>query len=105
MIFFLALIPATMLTMAGYAVIFLANRSEGGLRNFGRYLGFWAFTLAGLLVLGSLLHAAHGGRWHCMSMHGYAGSWQGGQCPYMNPWQPPQPPPPGGGPPGAAPPK
>ena len=50
MIYFLALLPATALTIAGYFVLYLAARSEGALRTFGRYLGFWAFTLAGLLI-------------------------------------------------------
>ena len=70
MIFLLALIPATMLTVAGYAVLYLAHRSEGKLKAFGRYLGFWAFTLAALVVLACLFLAAHGGRMHHMMMHG-----------------------------------
>jgi hypothetical protein len=71
MIYFLALLPATVLTIAGYFVLYLAARSEGALRTFGRYLGFWAFTLAGLLILGSIFAAAHGHR-HCpfFGMHG-----------------------------------
>ena len=71
MIYFLALLPATALTIAGYLVLYLAARSEGALRTFGRYLGFWAFTLAGLLILGSIFAAAHGHR-HCpfFRMHG-----------------------------------
>jgi hypothetical protein len=60
MIYFLALIPATVLTIAGYVVLFLSARSEGTLRTFGKYLGFWAFTLAGLVVLGAIFAAAHG---------------------------------------------
>src|SRR5256885_17165740 len=64
MIYFLALLPATALTIAGYFALYLSARSEGALRTFGRYLGFWAFTLAGLVILGSLFAAAHGGR-HC----------------------------------------
>lgn len=59
MIYFLALLPATALTIAGYFVLYLAARSEGTLRSFGRYLGFWAFTLAGLVVLGAIFAAAH----------------------------------------------
>ena len=66
MIYFLALIPATALTVAGYFVLFLSNRSEGSFRAFGKYLGFWAFTLAGLVVLGAIFAAAHGG--HCGAM-------------------------------------
>ena len=69
MIFFLALLPATMLTMVGYAVIYLANRSEGGFKTFGKYLGFWAFTLAALLVLASLVCASRCGGMHHMMMH------------------------------------
>ena len=99
MIFFLALIPATMLTIAGYAMIYLANRSEGGLRTFGKYLAFWAFTLAALVLLGSFLCAARGGgRMHGMMMHGYAGD--------VPPWHPPLPAPDAQGvpvPPAAAP--
>lgn len=60
MIYFLALLPATALTIAGYFVLFLSARSEGALRTFGKYLGFWAFTLAGLLILGTIFAAAHG---------------------------------------------
>ena len=44
MLYFLALIPATALTLAGYVVLVLSARTEGALRSFGRYLGFWAFT-------------------------------------------------------------
>src|ERR1700704_71125 len=71
MIYFLALLPATALTIAGYFVLYLAARSEGALRTCGRYLGFWAFTLAGLIILGSIFAAAHGHR-HCpfFGMHG-----------------------------------
>ena len=71
MIYFLALLPATALTIAGYFVLFLSARSEGALRTFGKYLGFWAFTLAGLLILGGIFAAAHGGH-HCpvFEMHG-----------------------------------
>jgi hypothetical protein len=58
-IYFLALIPATALTIAGYFVLFLSTRTEGSLRTFGRYLGFWAFTLAGLVILGAIFAAAH----------------------------------------------
>jgi len=69
MIYFLALLPATMLTIAGYFVLYLSNRSEGAFRAFGKYLGFWAFTLAGLVMLGAIFAAAHHGH-HCPMMHG-----------------------------------
>ncbi len=75
MIYFLALLPATALTVAGYFVLFLANRSEGSFRTFGKYLGFWAFTLAGLVVLGAIFAAAHGGRHHFHEMGGPGMYW------------------------------
>src|SRR5215472_19316371 len=59
MVYFLALLPATALTIAGYFVLYLSARAEGSLRSFGRYLGFWAFTLAGLVILGAIFAAAH----------------------------------------------
>jgi hypothetical protein len=79
MIYFIALIPATALTIAGYFVLYLSNRSEGTFQKFGRYLGFWAFTLAGLVVLGAIFAAAHGGRHGTMhGMHGRMyGPWPG----------------------------
>jgi hypothetical protein len=74
MIYFLALIPATALTIAGYFVLFLSNRSEGSFRAFGKYLGFWAFTLAALIVLGAIFAAAHGcHRHYCPMMPGMYG--------------------------------
>jgi len=70
MIYFLALIPATGLVIGGYVVLYLSDRSEGGFRAFGKYLGFWAFTLAGLVILGAIFAAAHG---HRHGMHGMRG--------------------------------
>ncbi|MGO9804223.1 MAG: hypothetical protein ACLPQ6_03825 [Steroidobacteraceae bacterium] len=80
MIFLLALIPATALTVAGYFVLYLSGRSEGSLKTFGRYLSFWAFTLAALVVLGALFAAAHMHREHrgMWGMHdGMRGGMQG----------------------------
>ena len=64
MLYLLALLPATALSIAGYFVLYLSARSEGSLRTFGKYLGYWAFTLAGLVILGALFAAAHGHRDH-----------------------------------------
>ncbi|HEV3181915.1 MAG TPA: hypothetical protein VGY90_03785 [Steroidobacteraceae bacterium] len=70
MLYLLVLLPATALTIAGYFVLYLSARSEGSLRTFGKYLGYWAFTLAGLVILGAIFAAAHGGH-HClMAAHG-----------------------------------
>ena len=70
MIYFLALLPATALTIGGYVALFLSARSEGRMRTFGKYLGFWAFMLAGLLVLGAIFAAARGGHRCPMWLHG-----------------------------------
>ena len=81
MIYFLALLPATGLTVAGYFVWYLSARSEGGMRTFGRYLGFWAFTLAALVILAAIFAAAHGGHrgFHMHGMHGgMHGPWPDG---------------------------
>ena len=81
MIYFLALIPATALAVAGYFVLFLSHRSEGAFRAFGKYLGFWAFTLAGLVILGAIFAAAHGhGRWGMMHPRMGAGPGWAGPC-------------------------
>jgi hypothetical protein len=89
MIYFLVLLPATALTIAGYFVLYLAARSEGALRTFGRYLGFWAFTLAGLIILGSIFAAAHGHR-HCpfFGMHGMHERMDGPAAPAPPPPEP-----------------
>lgn len=69
MIYFLALIPATALTIAGYFVLYLSHRSDGAFKALGKYLGFWAFTLAALVILGAIFAAAHGGH-HGGMMYG-----------------------------------
>lgn len=61
MIYFLALIPATALAIAGYLALYLSHRSQGTFQALGKYLGFWAFTLAALVILGAIFAAAHGG--------------------------------------------
>jgi len=98
MIYFLALLPATALTIAGYFVLFLSARSEGTLRSFGKYLGFWAFTLAGLLILGAIFSAAHGDhRCPLFGMHGRM------HCPVPDDAGPPRDTPPASETPGTAP--
>jgi hypothetical protein len=71
MIYLLVLFPATALTIGGYVALFLSARCEGAMRSFGKYLGFWAFTLAALLILGAIFAAAHG-RHRCpfFGLHG-----------------------------------
>jgi hypothetical protein len=79
-IFLLALIPATALTIGGYFVMFLSNRSEGGMRTFGKYLSFWAFTLAALVILGAIFAAASMHR-----RHGFMGARAEGRM--YGPWR------------------
>lgn len=90
MIYFLALLPATMLTIAGYFVLYLSHRSEGAFRTFGKYLGFWAFTLAALVILGAIFAAAAHRGHHCHMM-GERGPPPGAASPAP---QGPEPPPP-----------
>jgi hypothetical protein len=77
MVYLLVLLPVTGLTVAGYVVLFLSARSEGAMRTFGKYLGFWAFILAALLVLGAIFAA--GRHHHCpFAMHEpMHGAWSG----------------------------
>ena len=70
MIYLLVLLPATALTIGGYFALFLSGRSEGRMRTFGRYLGYWAFMLAALLILGAIFAAGHRGHQCPMWMHG-----------------------------------
>ena len=88
MIYLLALLPATALTIAGYFVLVLSTRAEGPLRTFGKYLGFWAFTLAGLIILGAIFAAAHGGH---RGLYGMRGMHGGAHCPPPSPTNPPAP--------------
>jgi hypothetical protein len=69
MLYLLALLPATAITIAGYFALYLSARSEGSMRTFGRYLGYWAFTLAGLVILGAIFAAVHHGHGHCPWHH------------------------------------
>lgn len=84
MLYLLVLIPATAVTVAGYVALFISGRSEGAMRTFGKYLGVWAFTLAGLMILGGIFAAAHHGH-PCpmMGMHERMhGTWAGAEhCP------------------------
>jgi hypothetical protein len=87
MIYFLALIPATGLVIGGYLVFYLSGRSEGAFRTFGKYLGFWAFTLAALVILGAIFAAAHRGHHGHRGMSGMRGGAYGRMHP---PWPGPR---------------
>lgn len=60
MIFLISLLPATILAVIGYFVLFASARAEGGLNRFGRYLGGWLILLAGLSALSGLLASTFG---------------------------------------------
>ena len=51
MILFRILIVATLLVIVGYFIQLTAQRAEGYLRPFGKYLSLWVFVLAGLTVV------------------------------------------------------
>ena len=103
MLFLVALIPATALTVGGYVALFLSNRSEGSLKTFGHYLGIWAFVLAGLVVVGGGFAAGHMHRMHETMWAGHGGS-DGPGCPWMEHRERMEPgPPPGKGAPPEAP--
>jgi len=104
MILLLALIPATMLTVAGYGVMYLAHRSEGGVRSFGKYLAFWAFTLAALVLIGAIIAAAHVRTHRGYFIHGRPGMMMRGPGAWGPEWCPmrDEPTPPAAGGPGAA---
>lgn len=60
MIFFISLIPATLLAVLGYFVLFASTRTQGGLERLGQYLGAWILFLAAATVLGGLLGSTLG---------------------------------------------
>jgi hypothetical protein len=51
LLYFVVLIPASVLIIAGYLVVRLCNRSEGALRTVCKYLGLCTFTLGALIAL------------------------------------------------------
>lgn len=52
MMFFFSLIPATMLVVAGYFVMFASSKAEGGVQTCGKFLSIWIYILAALVILG-----------------------------------------------------
>lgn len=51
MCFFFSLLPATMLTIIGYFVLFSSTKVEGGIQLFGKTLAIWVFFVAFAIVL------------------------------------------------------
>jgi hypothetical protein len=50
----LLLFPATAIAVAGYLVLYFANKSEGGMRSFGKALGGWAMFLSAVVVAAAI---------------------------------------------------
>jgi len=46
MCFVFSFIPATLLVVIGYFVLFSSTKSEGGVRKFGKILSIWIFVIA-----------------------------------------------------------
>lgn len=46
MVFFVSLIPATLLVVVGYFVLFSSTRTDGAVKAFGQILAIWVFVLA-----------------------------------------------------------
>jgi hypothetical protein len=46
MCFFFSLIPATILTVIGYFVLFSSTKAEGNVKKFGQILAIWLFIVA-----------------------------------------------------------
>lgn len=73
MSFIFSLLPATLLAVMGYVVLYCAIRSEGGIGTFGKILAAWVFVLALLFPLAGAYTAITGFspmEEHFRSMHG-----------------------------------
>jgi len=49
MVFFFSLVPATLLLVVGYFVLFSTTKTAGAITTFGRILAIWLFILAAVL--------------------------------------------------------
>ena len=47
-----SLLPATILVVVGYFVLFSSSKTEGSIRMFGQILAFWVFLIALLPLAG-----------------------------------------------------
>jgi hypothetical protein len=52
MCFFMSLIPATIIVVIGYFVLFSSQKAEGCIRRFGRVLAIWIFVVALFPLIG-----------------------------------------------------
>ena len=76
---FCIIFAATALAVAGFFVAFAAQRAEGCLKRFGRYLACWLYLLAvATIVLGVVFAWYHGAGWMGYGGYGYGGGYGGG---------------------------
>jgi len=67
---------ATVLLVVGFFVAFAAQRAEGCLKRFGRYLACWLYLLAAAtIVLGVIFTWYHGAGWMGYGGYGYGGGY------------------------------
>ncbi len=52
MCFFMSLIPATIIVVIGYFVLFSSRKADGGIRRFGQVLAIWIFVVALFPLIG-----------------------------------------------------
>ncbi len=60
--FFFSLIPATILAVVGYFILYASQKSDGKTAAFGKFLSFWVFLLAALVILGGVAGSIFGFR-------------------------------------------
>jgi hypothetical protein len=51
MFFFFSLIPATLVVVLGYFILFSSTKTQGRVKTFGQILAVWVLVLAALLPL------------------------------------------------------
>jgi hypothetical protein len=51
MYFFVSLIPATLVVVLGYFILFSSTKAQGGVKAFGQSLAVWVLVLAALFPL------------------------------------------------------
>ena len=51
MYFFFSLIPATLVVILGYFIMFSSTKTQGGVKTFGQLLAVWVLVLAAFFPL------------------------------------------------------
>jgi hypothetical protein len=51
MYFFVSLIPATLVVVLGYFILFSSTKAQGGVKTFGQILAVWVLILAAIFPL------------------------------------------------------